>query len=140
MGILSHGQVLLQNYLQTPTSFSSNSKSSFESGRKKTRSTKTFPTKENHHHTRNIRHKTVFFTLATKEYGKTYSYLNVIYPIIYIPINQYIFMCYGYDTNIQVIPTKTRNAVEIRDATMSMLSILNTSGHQPNLHILDNEK
>ena len=76
MGILSHGQVLLQNYLQKPTSFSSNSKSSFESGIKNTRSTKTLPTKDKLEveSSPNQLSKTqdCFFTPATKEYGTTY--------------------------------------------------------------------
>ena len=47
---------------------------------------------------------------------------------------------YNYDTNtIHVIPTKTRNAEEIIDATTSMLSTLTTRGNQPNINILDNE-
>ena len=47
---------------------------------------------------------------------------------------------YNYDTNtIHVIPTKTRNAEEILDATTSMLSTLTTRGNQPNINILDNE-
>ena len=47
---------------------------------------------------------------------------------------------YSIDTNtIQAIPTKTRNAEEILDVTVSMLYTLTISGHKPNLHILDNE-
>ena len=38
-----------------------------------------------------------------------------------------------------MISTKTRNASEIRDATILILSVLTTSDNQPNLHVLDNE-
>ena len=50
-------------------------------------------------------------------------------------------ICYDYDTNsIQAVATKTRNAAELSDATMSMLSLLSCSGHPPKVHILlDNE-
>ena len=41
---------------------------------------------------------------------------------------------------IQVIPTKTRNAEEIRYTTTSMLSVLTTSGNQPSIHIFYNEQ
>ena len=54
--------------------------------------------------------------------------------------NQYIVIFYDYNTDsIQEIPTNIRNAAEIIDATVPIMSILTTSGHQPNLHILDNE-
>ena len=49
-----------------------------------------------------------------------------------------IFYYCGTD-RIQVIPTKIRNAAEIWDATMPMLSILTTSMYQSNIHILDNK-
>ena len=49
-------------------------------------------------------------------------------------------VCYDYDTNsIQAVATKTCNAAELRDATMSMLHQLSISGHPPKIHILDNE-
>ena len=82
----------------------------------------------------------MFFTLTTKETGTTYSDLTGRYPIISSRGNQYIAICYDYDNNrIQAIPTKTHNDAEIRDVTMSMLYTLTTSGHQPNIHILNNE-
>ena len=70
-----------------------------------------------------------------------YSDLTGRYTIILIRGNQYIVICYDYETNrIYAISTKTRNAVEIRDTKMSMLNTLTTSGHQPYLHIFDNEE
>ena len=64
--------------------------------------------------------KTQIFFIATKESGTTYSDLTGIYSIIPSSKNQYIVICYDYDTNsIQATPTKR--------------------GHQPNIHILDNE-
>ena len=69
-----------------------------------------------------------------------YSDLTGIYPIILIRVNQYIFVCYDYDTNIiQEKSTKTHNAAEIQYTEMSMLKTLTTSGNQPNIHILDNQ-
>ena len=69
-----------------------------------------------------------FFLVATKESGKTYSDLTGRYPIISSRRNQYISICYNYDTNgIQATPTKTRNAAEIWNATMSMLNTFTTS-------------
>ena len=80
------------------------------------------------------------FLIAAKEVGMTYSDLTGRYTIILSRSDQYIVICYYYDNNIiQSTPTKTRNAAKIRDATMSMLSTLTTSVHQPNLHILDND-
>ena len=84
--------------------------------------------------------KNCFFTITTKETGTTYSDLTGRYPITSSRGNQYIIICYDYDTNsIQAHPTKTRNAAEIRDATISMLTNLSTNGHQPQIHIMDNE-
>ena len=81
-----------------------------------------------------------YVTIATKESGTTYSDLTGRYPITSSRGNQYIVICYDYDTNsIQAKPTKTRNAAEIRDATIAMLTQLSISGHAPKLHILDNE-
>ena len=81
-----------------------------------------------------------YFTLTTKEAVSTYSDLTLRYPITFSSSNQYIVIIYGCNTSsIQAMPTKTRNAAEIRDTTMSMLSILPKSGHQLNLHIFVNE-
>ena len=81
-----------------------------------------------------------FFTITTKESGTTYSDLTGRYPITSSRGNQYIIICYDYDTNsIQAQPTKTRNAAEIRDTTINMLNNLSENGHQPSIHIMDNE-
>ena len=46
-----------------------------------------------------------------KEAVTTYSDLLGRYPIILIHGNQYIIICYDYDTNsVQAITTETRNA------------------------------
>ena len=85
----------------------------------------------------------MFFTLTTKETGTTYSDLTGRYPIISSRGNRYNFICYDYDyniNNIQAIPTETCNAADILEATMSMMFTLTTSGHQPNIHIIDNEE
>ena len=95
--------------------------------------------KQKHNLPMNRRHKTVFF-LAKKEAGTTYSYLTGRYSIISSHRKQYIVIFYDYDTNIiQETPTNTCNVEEIRDAKVIMLSTLTTSGHQPYLHILDDE-
>jgi hypothetical protein len=81
-----------------------------------------------------------YVTIATKESGTMYSDLTGRYRITSSRGNQYIVICYDYDTNsIQARPTKTRNAAEIRDATIAMLTQLSISGHAPKLHILDNK-
>jgi len=47
---------------------------------------------------------------------------------------------YDYDTNaILVRPIKTRNASELKNNTIELLTILQERGHPPQLHILDNE-
>ena len=93
----------------------------------------------NNNPTSNLIHQTVFI-LATKESGTTYSYLTGRYPIIASFGNKCIVICYYYVAkNIQAIITKTCNATEVRDITMSVLSILNTCRNQPNLHTLDNK-
>ena len=47
---------------------------------------------------------------------------------------------YDYDTNaILVRPIKTRNASELKNKTIELLTILQERGHPPKLHILDNE-
>ena len=94
--------------------------------------------KQNHHLPRSPRYKTFF--IATKESVTTYSDLTGRYPIISSRGNQYILICYKYYTNsIQETPTNTRNAADIQDATMSRLNTLTTSGHQPNIRIIDTE-
>jgi hypothetical protein len=81
-----------------------------------------------------------FLMLTTKEKGTTYSDLTGRYPITSSRGNQYIIICYDYDTNsIQAKVTKTKNAAEIRDATLAMLQTLSNHGHPPNMHIMDNE-
>ena len=81
-----------------------------------------------------------FLTLFSKPEGTTYSDLTGKYPIKSGRGNQYIMVGYDYDTNaILVQPTKTRNAAELRNATMKILERLEQTGHKPNLHIMDNE-
>ena len=81
-----------------------------------------------------------FLTLSAKEEGTSYSDLTGRYPITSSRGNQYIVVLYDYDTNsIQTALTKTRNAAEIRDVTIQLLTKLTQSGHPTNLHIMDNE-
>ena len=131
-----------KNYLQTPTPFSSNSKRSFEAVTTKIRSTKSLPTKDKleAESSPNQESRTQeFFYTCNKGGWQKYSDLTGRYPIIYSLGNHYIVIYYYWDTNsIQYISNKTLNAAKIQDATISMLSILTTSGNQPNLHILDN--
>jgi hypothetical protein len=81
-----------------------------------------------------------YLTYYAKGEGITYSDLTGIYPTKSSRGNQYIVVCYDYDTNsIQARLTKSHNATDIRDATMSMIEKLASSGHPPKLHIMDNE-
>ena len=81
-----------------------------------------------------------YLTYFTKEEGITYSDLTGIYPTKSSRVNQYIIICYDYDTNsIQAQLTKSRNAADIRDVTLIMIEKLKRSGHPPKLHIMDNE-
>ena len=81
-----------------------------------------------------------FLTVLTKPEGTSYSDLTGKYPIKSGRGNQYIMVGYDYDTNaILVHPTKTRNAAELRNATMAILNRLEANGHKSNLHIMDNE-
>ena len=75
-----------------------------------------------------------------KESGTTYSDLTGRYPITSSRGNQYIIVCYHFDSNsIQAQVMKTRNAAEIHDNTIIMLNNLTNSGHSPSLHIMHNE-
>ena len=81
-----------------------------------------------------------YLTYFVKEEGVTYSDLAGTYPTKSSRGNQYIIICYDYDTNsIQAQLTKSRNAADIRDATLKMIEQLQRSGHPPKLHIMDNE-
>ena len=63
-----------------------------------------------------------YLIITTKEFGTTYSDLTGRYPITSSRGNQYILICYDYNTNsIQAQVTRTCNAAEIRDATLKML-------------------
>jgi hypothetical protein len=81
-----------------------------------------------------------YLSVETKTTGTTYSDLCGRYPIKSSRGNQYIVVCYDYDTNsISTAVTKSRKGYEIRDVTIRMLDKLTQSGHPPQLHILDNE-
>ena len=81
-----------------------------------------------------------YLTYFTKEEGITYLDLTGIYPTKSRRGNQYIIICYDYDTNsIQAQLTKSRNTADIRDATLTMIEKLKRSGHPLKLHIMDNE-
>ena len=70
-----------------------------------------------------------FITIATEEAASAYSELAGRYPVTYSQGNQYIFICYNYDTNIiHTILTKTLNTAKICDTTISMLTTLTKSG------------
>ena len=79
-------------------------------------------------------------TLFSKPEGTSYSDLTGRYPYKSSRGNQYLMVLYDHDTNaILVRPTKTRNAAELRNVTMELLTTLKDRGHPPKLHILDNE-
>jgi hypothetical protein len=84
-----------------------------------------------HHPTQDIEQAKThecYITYYAKEEGITYSDLTGIYSTKSSRGNQYIVVCYDYDTNsIQARLTKTRNAAEIRNATMLMIEKLSIS-------------
>jgi hypothetical protein len=81
-----------------------------------------------------------FVTICTKEEGTTYSDLCGRYPVKSSRGNQYILVCYDYDTKaILAEPIQTRAAANISNALNKMLDVLEKAGSKPNIHIMDNE-
>jgi len=81
-----------------------------------------------------------FVTICTKEEGTTYSDLCGRYPVKSSRGNQYILVCYDYDTNaILAEPIQTRAAANISNALEKMLDVLKKAGSPPQVHIMDNE-
>ena len=87
-----------------------------------------------------IRCQYCFLTITTKEEGTSYSDLAGQYPITSSRGYKYMLCLYDYDSNsIQWRLLKTRQAAEIKRATLEMLEILAFTGFTPKMHILDNE-
>jgi len=81
-----------------------------------------------------------YFIICTKEEGTTYSDLCGSYPVKSARGNQYIVVCYDYNSNaILAEPIQTRAAANISNAVEKMLTKLTNAGAPPKLHILDNE-
>jgi hypothetical protein len=81
-----------------------------------------------------------YVTIATKEDDTTYSDLGGHYPVKLAQGNQYILICYDYDSNaILTAAIKQRSAGDINNTLQKILATLTDSGHGPKLHILDNE-
>ena len=81
-----------------------------------------------------------FLTICTKEDGTTYSDLCGRYPVKSSRGNQYILVCYDYDSNaILAEPIQTRAAANITNALKLMLDNLTKAGAPPQIHIMDNE-
>ena len=78
--------------------------------------------------------------VISKEEGVTYSDLAGCYPIKSARGNQYILICYDYDRNVvleELLPS--RSVAYINKAVPKLLDTLTTSGHNPKLHIIDNQ-
>jgi len=83
-----------------------------------------------------------FLTICTKEEGSTYSDLCGRYPVKSSRGNQYILVCYDYDSNAILVaePIQTRAAANMINAFKTMLdNLLTTAGAPPKFHIMDNE-
>ena len=86
------------------------------------------------------RHECYIAITSVKPSGTTYSDITGRFPIKSSRGNQYLVICYDYDTNyIAVAPTKSRQGFEIRDTIISLIQKFKSSGNPPRLHILDNE-
>ena len=80
------------------------------------------------------------FMVFERKSGASYSDLTGRFPITSSRGNQYLMIMYDYDTNsIQVAPTKTKTAAELRTTTLKLLDKLDKAGHKPRMHIMDNE-
>ena len=78
--------------------------------------------------------------VISKEEGLTYSDLAGCYPIKSARRNQYILICYDYDSNAilkEALPS--RSGACINKGVQKLLDILTTAGNYPKLHIMDNE-
>ena len=86
------------------------------------------------------RHECYITITSAKPSGTTYSDITGRFPVKSSRGNQYLVICYDFDTNyIAVKPTKSRQGFEIRDTIISLIQKFKASGNPPRLHILDNE-
>ena len=82
----------------------------------------------------------IFFTICRKEEGTTHSELYRCYPLKSSQGNQYIVVCYDYNSNaILAEPIQTRAAANITNAVEKMLTQLTIAGALPKIHIMENE-
>ena len=78
--------------------------------------------------------------LISKKEGMTYSDLAGRYPIKSSRGNQYILIFYDYDIkSILEESLPSRSGACINKGVQKILDTLKTSGHKPEIHIIDNE-
>ena len=78
--------------------------------------------------------------VISKEEGLTYSDLAGCYPIKSARRNQYILICYDYDSNVilkEALPS--RSGACINKGVQKLLETLTTSGHKHKLQIVNDE-
>ena len=70
--------------------------------------------------------------------SKSYSNQTGCFPVRSSQGNDYIFICYHYDTNsISALPLRNRKKETITAAWKQVIASLKKHRHAPNLHILD---
>lgn len=82
-----------------------------------------------------------FITLTTTQ-NIHHSYSDIIgrFPVQSASGNQYMFLYYHYDANyIHAVPIKSRETQHITGAWKDTNDMFIKQGHQPTVHILDNE-
>ena len=89
----------------------------------------------------NKRTNNMFVTVYThQDLEKSYSDQTGRFPARSSRGNQYVFVLYNYDTNsIHSRGLKDRQSQKIVDAWEAIFTLLKTNGHEPKLHIMDNE-
>ena len=91
--------------------------------------------------TNNARTHNLFFTIATSsDIIKSYSNQTGKFPHQSTCGNQYGIILYEYDSNLILWnPIKTRQAAELTTSWKTLFLKIQTNGHSPELHILENE-
>ena len=91
--------------------------------------------------TDNARTHNLFFTIATSsDIRKSYSDQTEKFTHQSTRRNQYFMVLYDYDFSLILsIPIKTRQSEELTASWKTLFLKLQTNGHAPELHILDNE-
>ena len=94
-----------------------------------------------HQETDNIRTHKLFVTITTSSDVQKY-YSDQAGKLLHQSTrgNQYVMIMYDYDSNLILSnPIKNRQAAELTSSWKTIFIKLQTNGHAPELHILDNE-